>query len=50
MRGGKAQDLTEMVVPADQLGNRLRQVRRRQRRCRLRGGHSRIGALVRGRR
>ena len=30
---GKAQDLAENVIPADQLGNRLRQVRRR----RLRG-------------
>jgi hypothetical protein len=27
MRGGEAQDLAEIVVPADQLGNRLRQVR-----------------------
>ena len=26
---GKVQDLLELVVPADQLGNRLRQVRRR---------------------
>ena len=30
VRGGKAQDLAENVIPADQLGNRLRQVRRRQ--------------------
>jgi hypothetical protein len=30
MRGGKAQDLVENVIPANQLGNRLRQVRRRQ--------------------
>ena len=30
MRGGKAQDLAENVIPANQLGNRLRQVRRRQ--------------------
>jgi hypothetical protein len=27
---GKAQDLVENVIPANQLGNRLRQVRRRQ--------------------
>ena len=30
MRRGKAQDLAESVIPANQLGNRLRQVRRRQ--------------------
>jgi hypothetical protein len=30
MRGGKAQDLAENVIPANQLGNRLRQVGRRQ--------------------
>ena len=30
MRGGKAQDLVENVIPANQLGNRLRQVGRRQ--------------------
>ena len=29
-RGGKAQDLAENVIPANQLGNRLRQVGRRQ--------------------
>jgi hypothetical protein len=30
MRSDKAQDLAENLIPADQLGNRLRQVRRRQ--------------------
>ena len=30
MRGGKAQDLAQNVIPANQLGNRLREVRRRQ--------------------
>jgi hypothetical protein len=50
MRGGEAQDLAEIVVPADQLGNRLRQVCWRQHRCRLRNRHSRAGALVWARR
>ena len=46
MRGGKAQDFAQLVVPADQLGNRLRQVCRRQ----DRSGLSRAGALARARR
>ena len=50
MRGGEAQDLAQFVVPADQLGNRRRQVRRRQRRCGLRRYRARAGALVRPRR
>jgi hypothetical protein len=36
MRGGKAQDFAQLIVPADQLGNRLRQFRWRQRRSGLR--------------
>jgi hypothetical protein len=30
MRGGKAQDFVKNVIPANQLGNRFRQVRWRQ--------------------
>ncbi len=47
MRGGEAQDLVEIVVPADQLGNRFRQVRWRRGRCGPRRG---ADALVPARR
>jgi hypothetical protein len=47
MCGDEAEDLAEMVVPADQLGNRRRQVCRWQRRCGLRRGHARNCRLVR---
>jgi hypothetical protein len=50
MRGGEAQDLAQLLVPADQLGNRLRQVRLRQDRFGLRCGRAIVGALVRARR
>src|SRR5580704_5719941 len=46
MRSGEAQDLAQFVVSADQLGNRLRQVRRRQWRLRLRRGLACAGALI----
>jgi hypothetical protein len=49
-RRGKAQDLAQFVVPANQLGNRLRQVRWRQDRSGLRCRERRAGALVRARR
>jgi hypothetical protein len=44
---GKAHDFAQLIVPADQLGNRPRQVRWRQCRCGLRRGHCRTGALGR---
>ncbi|HEV7995173.1 MAG TPA: hypothetical protein VGP52_02825 [Stellaceae bacterium] len=46
MRADKAKDFVDFGIPADQLGNRLRQVRRRQ----GRRGHPGAGALVRARR
>jgi hypothetical protein len=48
MRGGEAQNLAQVVFPADQLGNRLRLIRRDQNGSRHRG--ARIDALVRARR
>jgi hypothetical protein len=46
MRGGQLQKLLHVVISADQLGNRLRQVRRWQRPCGL-CSHASGGALVR---
>ena len=45
MRGGKADDFAQFIVPPDQLGDRLRQVGRRQGRSGLRRGRGRAGAL-----
>jgi hypothetical protein len=42
-----AQDLVELGVSADQLGNRRRQVRRQQRRSRLCRSSVRAGVLIR---
>ena len=50
MRGGKAHDFAQLVVPPDQLGNRLRQVSRRQYRYRLRRGGPAPATLIRARR
>ena len=46
MRSGEAHDFTQLVVAADQLGNRLRQVGGLDRRCGLRCGCGRAGVLV----
>jgi hypothetical protein len=48
MPSGEAQNLAQIVFPADQLGNRLRQIRRRQNGSRHHG--ARTAALVRARR
>jgi hypothetical protein len=46
MPGGKAQSLAQFLVPADQLGNRLRKVCRRQRCGVLLRRHWRAGTLI----
>jgi hypothetical protein len=50
MGGSQAQDLAQLIVPANQLGNRLRQICWRQRRCGQRRRHSCASALVWARR
>ena len=46
MRGGKVQDLADLVVAADQLGKRLGQVRHRNNRCGLRRDNICAGIVV----